>query len=39
MICDAVITIPAFLLGGLWGYKHRVNENKKMIREHEASMK
>ena len=37
MICDAVITIPAFLLGGLWGYKHRVNENKKMIREHEAN--
>ena len=38
IICDAVITIPAFLLGGLWGYWHRIIENRKMIREHEANV-
>ena len=35
IICDLLITIPAFLLGGYWGYKRRINENKKMIKEHE----
>lgn len=38
IICDLLITMPAFLLGGYWGYQHRVNENKKMIKEHEESL-
>ncbi len=39
IICDTLITIPAFLLGGFWGYKHRINENKKMIAEHKEKSK
>lgn len=36
--CDLLITMPAFLLGGYWGYMHRIVENKKIIKEHEESL-
>ena len=39
IICDVLITLPAFLLSGYWGYRHRINENKKMIQEHEEKTK
>ena len=36
IIYDVLITIPVFVGSGYWGYKHRLLENKKMIKEHEA---
>ena len=37
IVCDLLITMPAFLLGGYWGFKRRINENQKMIDQHEES--
>ena len=39
IICDILITIPAFLVGGYWGYRRRINENKRMIQDHEQHNK
>ena len=36
IIYDVLVTIPVFIGAGYWGYKHRINENKKMTKEHEA---
>lgn len=39
IIYDVLVTIPVFIGAGYWGYKHRINENKKMIKEHEETIK
>ena len=39
IICDFLFILPAFIGGGYWGYRRRINENKKMIKEHEEQTK